>query len=792
MKPMSLAWLFVRAAIAAIAAAATAAFAFATATAASIEAAATAAPAVAAAPAAGSAAAQMKDSTFLLTAHAEDLGSYFPSYLANGYFSTMTAPHGTEGNLAYMVAFMDYGKDDISRPAAIPGWSEIDYSTGDSRAGHFWMNQVPMGSGWFKDYRQTLNLHDATLTTSYTYVDHGRSTRVEVVTFVSEASTHLAATQLSITPDFDGTVELSFALNLWAPHQPRLPLAKLTGDEMQEAVAAHDMRLTAIAPATPDRAPIWYHGDTHVLDADGDTGSLTLRLDGRAEGGLAMGEAAAVALPQGMTPAAATLYKSPYRLALDLKVEVAAGKTYRFGKIVAASREGWGGDGRADLALASAARTEGFDRLIAEHRAAWGRLWSSDVEIDGDPQAETVVHSDLYYLLSTSTADTRWPIAACGLSPGYTGHAFWDGDTWIFPALLLLHPERAKSLVMFRAHTLPAAEERARARGLQGAMFPWESDPQYGTEQTPHFAYVLGEREIHVNADIAIAQWQYWLATRDRAWLQHYGWPVIRDAAAFWASRASWNAERRRYEILHVTSVAEPYNDVPNDTFTNVSAQKVLRIAATAAAIVREHADPHWAEVAAKLYIPFSDAEQRHLDFDPSVPRDPREGSTLALLMYPSLDLEMSGRVRRNDFDYTMIGIRQGHQEPHGMSLAPASIAAAAVGDADSAVAWLERNFTSGLIKPPFNVRTETSTNNTGYFVTSSGGFLQNMIFGLTGLRIEERGLEARYAPVLPPKWKSMTLKGVTFRGGRYDIAVARDPAGRTQLRRTPAAAPGA
>ena len=146
---------------------------------------------------------------------------------------------------------------------------------------------------------------------------------------------------------------------------------------------------------------------------------------------------------------------------------------------------------------------------------------------------------------------------------------------------------------------------------------------------------------------------------------------------------------------MHVTSVAESYNDVPNDTFTNVSAQKVLNIAAAAAALVGERADPHWAEVAAKLYIPFSEAEQRHLDFDASVPREPLEGSTLGLLMYPSLDLPMTPQIRRNDFDYTMISVKQGHHEPHGMGMAPASIAAAAVGDTASAVAWLQSNFTS-------------------------------------------------------------------------------------------------
>jgi protein-glucosylgalactosylhydroxylysine glucosidase len=724
------------------------------------------------------------DAGFTLSANAADFGNYFPSYLANGYFSTMTAPRGTEGNLAYMVGFMDYAQDDISRPAAIPGWSEIDYSTGDSAAGHFWMNQVPLSPALFQDYNQTLDMREATLTTRYRYVDHQRSTQIKVTTFVSQAATHVAATQISFTPDFDGMVQLSFAINLWAPSQPRLPLARLTGEEMQEAVAAHNMKLAAIPPATPDRAPIWYHGDTHVLAADGNTRELTLWLDGRAEQGLSMAEAAALSLPAGIEATDITLYKSPYRLALNLSVKVQKDKTYTFTKFVAASREGWGADAQADLKLAMEARHAGFDALLDQHRAAWADLWRSDIAIDGDVQAQTAVHSDLYYLLATSTADTHWPMGACGLTPGYTGHAFWDSDSWIFPALLLLYPQRAKSLVMFRSYTLPAAQARAQARGLKGAKYPWEADAENGSEQTPHFAYVLGEREIHVNADIAIAQWQYWLASQDRDWLKKYGWPVIRNVADFWASRASWNADQGRYEIVHVTSVAESYNDVPNDTFTNVSAQKALNIAATAAALVGERADPHWAEVAAKLYIPFSQAEQHHLDFDPSVPREPLEGSTVGLLMYPSLDMPMTAQIRRNDFDHTMISVREGHREPHGMSMAPASIAAAVVGDAPLAVAWLESNFTSNLIRPPFNVRTETATNNTGYFITASGGFLQNLLYGFSGLRIEQKGLVGAYAPLLPPQWKSMTLKNIAFRGRRYDITIDRDAGGRVKLTR--------
>ncbi|UGB44471.1 glycoside hydrolase family 65 protein [Frateuria edaphi] len=736
-----------------------------------------------------SAPAAATDPSFLLTATARDFPTYFPTQLGNGYVATLSAPRGTEDNLSYMAAFMDYAEGDVSRPAAIPGWSGIDYSTGTSSSGHFWLNQVALDPTVFGDYRQVLDLHDGTLTTRYRYDDHGRATRIEVVSLVSQASPHLAATQLSITPEFDGEVELSFPLALWAPHQPRFDLARLTGEQMQEAVAANNLKLEPIPPATPDRAPLWYHGDTHVLDAHGDAKGLTLSLDGRAEQGLSMAEAVAVALPEGLAPSSARVYRSPWRLSLELKAKVRKGHTYAFGKFVALSREGWGGDAKADLALVRQARANGFARLREGHVAAWHDLWRSDIRIEGDPESQRMVHSDLYYLLSNVTPGTAWPSGACGLTPGYAGHVFWDNDTWVFPALLLLHPERARSLVDFRSRTLPAAQARARERGLRGAMYPWESDPQHGTEQTPHPAYVLGEREIHVNADVAIAQWQYWLASGDKGWLRDHGWPVIRAVADFWASRATWVPERKRYEIPHVTSVDEDYNDVPNDTFTNVSARKALRLAAQAAAVLGEKADPRWAEVAGKLYIPFDAKTGHHLDFDPSVPHDIDSwgGSSLPMLVLPSLDLPMEPGVRRRDYDYSLAPITQSHRDPNSMGLAPLAIYAATLGDAAGANAWFQRNLHAGVMQPPFNVRTETPNNNTGYFITAAGGLLQTIEYGFTGLRLQPGGLVAAYPPVLPPTWHAFTLTHVALRGAYYDITVSRDRNGRVALTRRPA-----
>jgi len=727
------------------------------------------------------------DASFRLSAGLEDLPAYFPAYLANGYISTLSAPRGTEATRAYLVAFMDYAAGDISRPAAVPGWTEIDFSSSPAGPDQAWLNKAPLNERNFRDYRQTLDLHEATLTTSCRYLDRGRETAVEVTTLVSQASPHLAASRFQITPDYDGVVQLSFALTLWAPHAPRFALAQMSGPEMEEAVAANGLSLEPRAPATADREALWYPGYTEVRASEGDSGSLSLWLDGQAGQGLPMAMAAAVALPEGVAPETVTLHHDRYRLALDVSMKVERGRPYVFTKYVAMSRDGWGGNAADDLTMAKDARKRGFDRLLDEHRAAWDALWQPDILIEGDPRAQQVAHSELYYLLASAAAGTAWAPGPCGLTPCYAGHAFWDADTWIFPALLLLHPERAKPVVAFRERTLEAARQRARQRGFDGAMYPWESDPENGSEQTPHSAYVLGETEIHVNADVAIAQWQYYLATHDRDWLRAHGWPVIREVARFWASRATYDQRRHRYEIAHVNSVAESNTDVPNDTFTNVSAAKALSIATAAAVLLGERPDPLWKRMARLLYTPLAPGGQHHLAFDPAVIGRSDEdfgGGPIPLLFLPSLDLAMGAELRRNDYEYAIRPSRVARVAAASMSIAPRSIAADTIGSGADAAAWFATNFTGGTLKPPFNVRTETAGNNVGYFLTGSAGYLQSLIYGFSGLRIREEGLVEAYAPVLPATWKSLTLRNLTFRGQRVDIRIERDAAGVVRLTR--------
>src|SRR5215471_20927369 len=98
----------------------------------------------ASAASAASDASDASDASFELSAAFQDLPAYFPGYLGNGYVSTLTAPRGTEATRAYLVSFMDYTAGDMSRPAAIPAWTEIDFNPGAAVERYGWLNRAAL------------------------------------------------------------------------------------------------------------------------------------------------------------------------------------------------------------------------------------------------------------------------------------------------------------------------------------------------------------------------------------------------------------------------------------------------------------------------------------------------------------------------------------------------------------------------------------------------------------------------------------------------------------------------
>ena len=113
------------------------------------------------------------------------------------------------------------------------------------------------------------------------------------------------------------------------------------------------------------------------------------------------------------------------------------------------------------------------NHLIAQHHQLWLELWQGDIIIEGDPQSQQDIRLALYHLYAFSRGDSNLSIAPMGLSSqNYNGHIFWDTELWMFPPLLLLNQDIARSLVNYRSDRLEKAKQKAINFGYKGAMFP--------------------------------------------------------------------------------------------------------------------------------------------------------------------------------------------------------------------------------------------------------------------------------------------------------------------------------
>jgi len=198
-------------------------------------------------------------------------------------------------------------------------------------------------------------------------------------------------------------------------------------------------------------------------------------------------------------------------------------------------------------------------------------------------------------------------------SSGYNDHVFWDAETWMYPSLLLLHPDVASSVVNYRANTIAGARANAQATGYRGTRYAWESAND-GTEQTPTWAETR-EFEQHITSDVAFGQWQYYLATGDRGWLAAHGWPVLEGAADFWASRATPTGGGK-YSIEDVEGPDEHHFDVDNEVYTNVAAITTMRLATQAAALFGKPANPAWTTIANGLPVLLDSSRMIHPEFE--------------------------------------------------------------------------------------------------------------------------------------------------------------------------------
>jgi len=445
----------------------------------------------------------------------------------------------------------------------------------------------------------------------------------------------------------------------------------------------------------------------------------------------------------------------------------------------------------------------GFDRLAAEHREAWAQRWSdANVLIDGDPDSELAARFALFHLLAGAPDRGEAAVGARGLTgPAYGGHVFWDADVYVLPALAAVRPGAARAMLEYRIRRLPAARAAARAQGLRGARFPWESAHD-GTDVTPrhiqgrHGELIpirTGQQEEHVVADVAWAACEYEAWTGDNAFLAGPGRDLVVDTARYWASRI--RADSGGHGHLFGLMGPDEYHEVVDDNaFTNVMARWNLRRAAQLVEQTGGDAAEaaEWRQLAEGLVDGWDPArglyEQfaGYWDLEPLLVTAFAEPPVAADVLLGPERVQGSQLIKQADvlmLHHLVPGeVRPGSlaanlafydpRTAHGSSLSPAIHAAlfARAGQPDRALELFR-------VAARLDLDDLTGTTAGGLHLATMGGVWQALAYGFLGLRPNGDVLEVD--PCLPASWEALSLRlhvggrAIGVRADHHTVAIS-------------------
>ncbi|MEZ4599530.1 MAG: glycosyl hydrolase family 65 protein [Syntrophotaleaceae bacterium] len=473
------------------------------------------------------------------------------------------------------------------------------------------------------DYRQELDLARGLLMRSFRFRDdEGRVTRWQERRFVSMADQHLAGLEVNILPEnwsgsllirsaIDGTVINHGVKRYQELHSRHLETIG-TGHSEKDVIWLTSRTVQSLMEITEAVRTRVYQGDREV-DPKRQTGSLT-----------------------------DYVYQ-------DLQMDVVAGHELRVEKIAALYSSKDNAISEPGIAARTKiAETESFQFLADCHSMVWRHLWEDfdlrlEVVDSDDDQLKLRLH--VFHLLQTvsfHSIDRDVGVPPRGWhGEAYRAHIMWD-ELFIFPFLNLRRPVLTRALLLYRYRRLPEARRLAREAGYRGAMFPWQSGSSGREEsQVIHLNPASGRwvpdnshRQRHIASAVAYNIWQYYQVTNDREFLYSYGAELLVEIARFWASIATWNSERDRYDIRGVMGPDEFHTAYPeadpareggldNNAYTNILAAWVLNRAADALAIlppdrafalreklgVEREEIAAWGTIGRRLFVPFHDED---------------------------------------------------------------------------------------------------------------------------------------------------------------------------------------
>lgn len=423
-------------------------------------------------------------------------------------------------------------------------------------------------------------------------------------------------------------------------------------------------------------------------------------------------------------------------------------------------------------------KQRGFIKALNENESYFSNVWKNkDIEIGGDVLSQQGIRYCIFQLEQAYhgyAIDNN--IGAKGLTgEAYSGHAFWDSETYCLPYYLFTNQQASKNLLMFRYRTLKEAKDRAKELDCEGACYPIATrNGKEGCNLWQHASL-----QFQPSTGVFYAIYHYMNLYNDEEFLKDYGLEMIVEIAKFLLSRGQYNSNHTKFSFYNVMGPDEFQMMVNHNTYTNFMAKKVFDylldiIDNQTLDCERVFAKCNFSlshinkmrDASEKMVILYDDEtklfEQHDGFFDlPHIDIQQIPVSEFPLYAHWSYD-----RIYRNDmikqpdvlmfmflynqdFTFEQKLANYEYYEPrciHESSLSPSvhSIFACELGKYDDALRFFD--FATRLDLDDYNCNT-----NEGIHMTSIAAAWMNIVYGFGGLRSDKRILSLN--PILMDKW---------------------------------------
>lgn len=627
------------------------------------------------------------------------------------------------------------------------------------------------------DFRRVLNMQEGYLQRSFTAtLSGGKQVRVIATRFCSIVDDETGAIRYSITPlNFDGALQVTSHIDGDIKNQDANYDEKFW-DEVNARVEGNSAYLTLKTKKTGFQVCTGMQFDIHQ---NGKPLQLTVTPERREK---YVGGSTSLFMTRNQET---TIYKYAANLSSENHTVAAL-------------------DNNCEAAVSKAA-AKGFDMMLAEQAAAWSLKWKeSDIIIEGDPAAQQGIRFNIFQLNQTYTGeDARLNIGPKGFTgEKYGGSTYWDTEAYCIPFYLATADQQvARNLLIYRYKQLGKAIENAAKLGFSNGAALYPMVTMNGEEC--HNEWEITFEEIHRNAAIAFAIFNYIRYTGDESYLAEYGLEVLIGIARFWSQRVNWSEARSQYVMLGVTGPNEYENNVNNNWYTSTMATWCLQYATEALQHVKDTAPEmytailkqtsfdagketeKWQHIIDNMYYPVDEQLGVFLQQDGYLDKEQILVKDLDPAQRPLNQKWSWDRILRSCYikqadvlqglyfledRYDMDTLRRNFDfyEPrtvHESSLSPCvhAILAAKLGDEQRAHEFYLR--TSRLDLDDYNNDTED-----GLHITSMAGTWMSVVEGFAGMRVREGQLQ--FTPFLPGKWQSFAFN-IRFRGRVLKIKVS-------------------